>query len=743
MTSLKENIHYTMLIMALFTAGGIAFCFTKGSVYFFIGISILSCGIYRYVVYIDRSLISGASMETIFFPKSVAILGVSNSPANNGRVIVENLDRFGFAGIVYLVGARAGVLAQRRIFSHIDEIPEVPELAVMLIPASGLALSMEACGEKGIRNIIIETAGFSEFGEERKGLEDEILRIATKWNMKIIGPNCVGIVNVENGLALPFYPLYPHEVKKGPVSIISQSGGLIHDIMVLCNIENVGMNKMVSIGNKLVCDENDVLEYLISDSATNMIGLYLENIRDGRRFMELAASTDKPIVLLKSNRSPGSKEIAKFHTSALAGDDLVTDAAMKQAGVHRVQNLREMVDAFKAFSLPQLKGPRLAVIARSGGHAVLSADSVYSHGFRLANFSEQFFTMLSEKTRAGVIRRTNPLDLGDVFDFAVYLEITESALREEDVDAVVIIHSYALGVDFEPSKRFMSDCRVLSQTYAKPVVFCTISHKEDWLTLQVATELPLFAHVDDALTALSKVFEHSGKQIHSLFNKIDIGNQGEQQRTSSYLSSGMTPVNEVFDLLGMYGLAVADYRIVTNADEGLKAARDIGFPVALKTASTRILHKTERGEVILDIPDNRSLERAFDSLDTDSYLLQKMMPSGCEIIIGGRNDPEFGPIVLCGLGGIFVEIYQDVAIRVAPIGDKTAREMIAELHGADILKGFRGKKPYDVDYLAKILVNISRLLWEHGEIKTLDINPLILFEKGSGGIVVDAKLEVE
>ncbi|OPY75715.1 MAG: succinyl-CoA synthetase subunit alpha [Syntrophorhabdus sp. PtaU1.Bin058] len=680
-------------------------------------------------------------METIFFPESVAIFGISNSPANQGRVIAENLDRFGFAGTIYLVGSRAGVLGKRQIFAGADAIPGVPELAVILIPAGGLIQTLEACGKKGIGNIVIETAGFSEFSEERKGLEKEILRVASQYDMKIVGPNCVGIVNVENGLALPFYPLFPHEIKKGPVSIISQSGGLVHDIMVLCNIENIGMNKMVSIGNKLVCDENDVLEYLISDPATGMIGLYLENIRDGRRFMDLAASTDKPIVLLKSNRSPGSKEIARFHTSALAGDDLVVDKAMKQAGVHRVQNLREMVDSFKAFSLPPPKGPRLAVIARSGGHAVLSADSAYFHGLRLASLSGQFFDMLSEKTRAGVIRRTNPIDLGDVFDFNVYFEITGSALRDQNVDAVLIIHSYALDVDFEPSKQFISDCRGLSERYGKPIVFCTIAHKDDRLALQGATGFPLFTHVDDALAAFSKALEHSGRQARPSPERVDTGRHGKRQGAPSRLSPGITPTDEVFNLLKEYGLSVADYRVVADIDEGLKAARDIGFPVALKTASTRILHKTEMGGVMLGIPDEASLERAFRSMEAGPYLLQKMASPGCEVIIGGRNDPEFGPVILCGLGGIFVEIYKDIEIRVAPIDERTAGEMIAGLGSAAILKGFRGKKGYDVDYLAGILVNVSRLLSEHSEIRTLDINPLVLFEEGGGGVVVDAKLE--
>ena len=242
--------------------------------------------------------------------------------------------------------------------------------------------------------------------------------------------------------------------------------------------------------------------------ATDIIGLYLENIRDGRRLMDLAAGTDKPVVLLKSNRSPESREIARFHTSALAGDDRIVDEAMKQAGVHRVENLKEMIDSFKAFSLKPLKGRRLAVIARSGGHAVLSADSVYRHGFTLASFSEEFFSMLSEKTRAGVIRRTNPVDLGDVFDFNVHLEIAERALREDGVDGVVVVHSYALGLDSEPTRRFIASMAELSKVYEKPIIFCMSGHKEDWFAMRETTDLPVFVHVDEALMAMRRSYTH-------------------------------------------------------------------------------------------------------------------------------------------------------------------------------------------------------------------------------------------
>jgi acetate---CoA ligase (ADP-forming) len=679
-------------------------------------------------------------MKTMFFPKSVAIIGVSNSPSNNGRVIAENMDRFGFEGTIYLVGGKKDILGNRTIYPGLSELPVVPDLAVILIPARGLLEVLEECGEKGISRIVIETAGFSEFGEEREDLEKEVLRVVSKWGMKVLGPNCVGIVNVENGLVLPFYPLYPHEAERGSVSVISQSGGLVHDIIVLCNTENVGVNKLISIGNKLVCDENDILEYLISDPTTAIIGLYLENIRDGRRFMDLASSTDKPIILVKSNKSPGGRQMAKFHTSALAGDDRVTDEAMKQAGIHRVGSLPEMVNCFKAFSLPPLKGPRLAVIARSGGHAVLSADSVYLHGFTLASFSEGFFAMLSEKTRAGVIKRTNPLDLGDVFSFNIYAEITERALEEDGVDGVLVLHSYALGAEVESTLTFLSGCAAMVGKHGKPIIFCTVPHREDLLTLREPKGLPMFSQVDDALAALGKAYGHyrapaSADRVHPVKYKKEYG-------SSTRLPQGLMAPRDVFELLKAHGLDVADYRIVKDLDQGLAAARSLGYPVALKTGDPDVLHKTEKGGVALNLMDDQSVAAAFRSMEGESCILQKMAPAGCEIIIGGRNDAEFGPVILCGIGGIFVEVYKDVSLRVAPVDEKIARGMVESLKGAAILKGFRGTPPYDTERLVTALIQISRLLVEHPEISTFDINPLILFERGKGGLIVDGKVEI-
>jgi acetyltransferase len=404
-----------------------------------------------------------------------------------------------------------------------------------------------------------------------------------------------------------------------------------------------------------------------------------------------------------------------------------------------------MADCFKAFFLPAPRGLNLAIISRSGGHAVLAADSVYRHGFHVASFSDDFFGMLSEKTRAGVIRRTNPIDLGDVFNLKVYREITEEALREKGVDGVLIVHSYALRVELEPVKKFLSLSGELSKRYGKPVVFCLLPHREDWsglLSVAEAAHFPVFTHVDEALTALRQSFEHFRHQSIISTKNPQRRKYKEDRATMPRLPAGDMPIDRVFHLLGQYGLAVADFKIVEGMNEGLDAALEIGYPLALKTASPHVLHKTEKAAVLLHIKDKEALEGAFHNMKTDSYLLQKMAPSGCEIIIGGRNDPEFGPIILCGLGGIFVEVYKDVAVRVTPINEEAARQMIGELRGAVILKGFRGQQPYDEEYLVATLVNISRLLVEHPEINVLDINPLILMGKGNGGIVVDVKLQV-
>jgi len=679
-------------------------------------------------------------MNRFFFPKSVAIYGISPSPGNFGTKILNNLERFSYTGNVFLIGEKGGSLKGKRIARSMEEIEDVPDLVVFIIPARAIPEKLEECGRKGVRHAVIESGGFSEFGKEKETLEKEILAIAERWGIRILGPNCLGVINLENGLILPFVAFHKGFMRKGGISLISQSGGLLHDILLLLSCDNLGVNKLVSAGNKLMLNECDFLEYLIGDPATEAIALYLEDIKDGRRLVNLAATTDKPVVMLKSNEGSGSSHIAQFHTASLAGDDLLATALLRRAGIHRVYSLDEMVNTMKIFSLPLIKGRRIAVIARSGGHAVLAADSVYRHGFQLAKLSQDVFDLVGQKKRVDVIRATNPIDLGDIFDIDFHYTILEETLREPGVDGVLFIHSYDLRTDGGATLGFIQKINALARTQPKPVVFCMLSEKEQWFRMKDGASFPVFSEADQAMKALACSFRHSQR-----INKDKTVKYRQQKHPSSTAPSGektsfMDP-EKAFELLRQYGLPVVDYETARDLRECKKAAHKVGYPVAVKTASSSILHKSDTGGVRLDITSDRHLKDAVDTMDAKSYIVQKMAQPGAELIIGGKWDPAFGQVVIVGMGGIYAELLKDVAVRMVPVNQRDALKMIDEIQGSAILKGYRGKSPCDLKAIGACVARISRLMTDHPEIVNLDINPLIVYEKDHGCAIVDAKIE--
>ncbi len=678
-------------------------------------------------------------MDSLFNPSSIVVFGVSDAPTNLGRIIVENLTRFRFAGPVYPVGPKAGRSGNLRIFSGLAEIRDVPELAVILVPAANVPDILIGCGEKGIRSVIIETGGFSELSDDRERLEDEIASIGSRFGMEIVGPNCFGVVNVEKGVVLPFFSLEPEYLKAGNISLVSQSGGIFYDACLLSSCENMGLGKLISIGNKLMTTENECLEYLISDPGTRVIGLYLEDFSDGGRFMELAASTDKPIVLLKANRSPAGREIARFHTAALAGDDRVMSAAMAQAGVTLVRSFREMFNCLKIFSLAPMKGRRLAVISRSGGHSVLAADGASRHGFELARFSDEFFSAVGEK-KLNVIRATNPLDVGDVYDVSIYSEILEFALKEESVDGVVFVVTYSPEMDGPKVQGFVRRAAELSATLNKPVALSVVANKREWFAVKEWADFPVFSDSDDAIMALSRSLEFFERRIKKIRGGKAVFTGAGAQATPRGKPE-LVPPAAAFALLERYGLSVAPYEPAKDVEGVMVAAARIGYPVALKNGSPRIIHKTEEKGVVLDIANPEGLRAAARSMPTTDYLVQKMYPAAVEVIAGVKYDREFGHVVLFGLGGTYVELLRETAVRVLPIDEQTAEEMIEEVKGAAILRGYRDGRPLDVKALKEALVSISRLVLENPEIETIDLNPVIVLEEGRGAVVLDAKME--
>jgi acyl-CoA synthetase (NDP forming) len=682
-------------------------------------------------------------VKKLFYPESIMVVGVSDRPANLGRNIVENLDRFHFKGPVYLVGKEGGNLNGRKIYTRIEEIDASPDLVVFLIPALFIPEALALCGHKGIHYAVIESGGFSEFSDEMRDLEREIVSIAQKWRIRFVGPNCISIINLENGLVLPFVPLDPGRIKAGSLSLVSQSGGIVTNSLKLFSCENIGFNKVISVGNKLNLDENDYLEFLISDPGTKTIGLYLESVANGRRLMDLAGSTQKPVIVLKSNTNKASNEIARFHTSALAGDDVVVSSGLSQAGIHRVHTLNEMMNSFKIFSLPLVKGPNLAILSRSGGRAVMAADAAHRYGFKMIPFSEGFLNYVRKMTRAGVIRMTNPLDLGDVFDIEYYREVLERALMEKEVDGVLFSLTYNPGAELVATEKVIRSAGNLAFLYQKPVALSLIADSGEWFMMKKTADYPIFMEPDDALKALALSLRHYRSKFDPEFhprNRFEIP-IGKGQGVGTHPK--MVSPGEVFELLREYDIPVADHKLVKDYDAGLRAAELIGYPVALKIADSNVLHKTEVGGVRLHIGNPDELQEAFRAIRADCFLIQKMVEPGHEVFIGGKHDPAFGSVILFGLGGIFVEALKDVALRVTPITDREAREIIEETKGSVLLKGFRGGSAADIKALRGCLVRVSRLLYEHPEIQTLDINPLIVLKEGQGCLVVDGRILLE
>jgi acetate---CoA ligase (ADP-forming) len=680
-------------------------------------------------------------MKEFFFPGSVLVFGVSDGSANLGKEVIKNLNRFGFGGPVHGIGRKEMMVEGRQVYSDVERVPGAPDLAVLLVPAAGIVDAIRECVKKGITHVVIEAGGFSELGPERRALEEEIRELADGNGVACMGPNCIGVINIENGLCMPFVPFDPQELRKGKNSFIAQSGGLVHEMVRRCSADNVGLTKVTSIGNKLMVDENDVLQYLLQDQETDVVGVYLEDIKNGRRLMNLALGTTKPVIVLKGNASPSAREIARFHTAALLGDEAVTEAALRQASIHQVKSPQEMIECFKIFSLPLMKGPRIAVLSRSGGQSVLLADEAYRYGFSLSTLSSELFDMIGERSKGSVIRRTNPIDLGDIFDESFYLDVVDKALQDDGVDGAVFFFDYELNNyrAFDIMEGVERVCRLRQ----KPVVLCMVPDRDNWFKVRYSSSFPFFSEPERGLSALRRSLAHHAR--------ITAENGGAVLAHSVYKESGrlavsssrrIAPARETFSLMDSHGIPTIEYELVRTAEEGIAAAQRMGYPVALKQVEPFILHKTEVGAIQLNIADDGGLRQLFAEGKGDLYLLQKMAPKGVETIIGGKRDGEFGPVIVFGLGGIFVEVLKDVTMRVAPVDEASAREMIGEIKGAGLLKGARGTPPADLEALTKAIVNVSELFVAHPEVASLDVNPFVVFQKGSGGCALDVKMEI-
>jgi len=693
-------------------------------------------------------------MREILYPHSVAIIGVSPKPDNLGRNIVANMIEFDFNGIVYAVGPSGGVIETRRIYHSVCDIPETVDLAVIFTPARTVPGVLEECGQKGIRWAIIETAGFREYGDEGRQLEADIVEVAGRYGIRFIGPNCIGAINMENGLCVPF-PRLQKRYKRGNVSIISQSGGVGLSSMNIMAREGLGLNKFISVGNMLDISAVDLLEYLIEDEGTALIFLYLESVRNGRRLMEVARRSTKPILIFKANIGLLGQTIAASHTASLSSDDKVVDAAFRQAGIIRVHDATTFGNSLKILELPAMRGKNLAIISRAGGHAVIAADACELSGFNLAQFPESFLREIEKHFRASVIRLTNPLDLGDLFDLNVYAEIIEQTLQLKNIDGVVFLHT-SLGAEHASSRKLLERIIDLVDRYEKPVAFYISSDAEEVNYLKQNYGFPIFTQVVETIRALEMNHRYycEYQRVHG-----EIEHPVYQVKTSpvkecieiAQLEKRDLLLSEAMEVLENYGIPTARSVVARTVDEVQAAADNMGYPVAIKVIAEQISHKSDVGGVQLNLRNKAAVAAAFEDMmerissaypdaKLDGVLVQPMVTGGRELILGGRQDPQFGPVVLVGLGGIFVEIFEEVSVRVTPITRQGAFRMIDELRGSQILKGARGHMPSDIDSVADALLRLSQLLNDFPEIQEVDINPLRVFHEQGGCRALDARM---
>lgn len=696
-------------------------------------------------------------MKEFFYPDSVVVVGVSPAADNYGRVTIKNFHNFGYRGHIFAVGREHGSVDGVAMFPSIADLPESPDLAIVLTPAQRVPGVIRDCGEKGIKHAAILSAGFVELGAERSPLQQELVESANRYGVRFIGPNCFGIICPESGLVVPFALLRPQAMRPGSFSFLSQSGTYCLTTGYGVTMAGVGLAKSVSMGNKLNVDEVDLLPYLIDeDERTKTIGLYLEGLNRGREFIALARRSAKPVVVLKANISEEIGPAARSHTASLASDDRVVEGAFRQAGIVRIKEVRHFATAAKALNLPLLRGSNLGIAVGGGGAAVTASDWCFSHGFKLPQLPDGLRAALKSQARASIINYGNPLDLADSADVDAVLFAAEQLLSLPEIDGLVFtpLHITARPTADADAEATIERVRELMRRLQKPIALSIEAEPAIRQQLRDRTGFPLFDDTDEALAGLGMLREYSRyrAKAQQVPVPLPVDKAGAGKLIAEAHADGLRDIGPAaMAVLAAYGLATAPLHFAANPDEAVAKAGELGYPIVLKVVARDLSHKSDVGGVALNLANADAVHRAFremqDSLriqlpqaELGGVVVQRMISGGHELILGAKHDPHFGPVVMFGLGGIFTEVFADVGFRLAPLTREEAEELIWEVKASKILKGMRGQPPADVPALADAVVRLGQLIGDWEEIKEIDVNPIKVFAAGEGAVAVDARI---
>ncbi len=702
------------------------------------------------------------TLTALFAPKSVAVIGASTKPDSLGQAVFKNILFHGYRGVVYPVNPKAKSILGVKAYPSALEIPDEIDLAVIIVPAPRVASVLEECGRKGVQAAIVISAGFKEIGEEGAQRERELASIAQRYEIALLGPNCLGIINTDPAVSLnaTFAPGMP---RRGNIAFISQSGALGVAALEYAQRQKIGLSKFISIGNKADLHENHLLDYLKDDPLSDVILLYLEDLEDPQGFHRLATEITSerpkkiPILAIKSGRTLEGAKAATSHTGALAGSDEVYDSVFMQSGVLRVETIEELFDYALAFAhQPLPKGNKIAIVTNAGGAGILATDAAVRHGVQLAEFTEATATRLRELLPP-TVNVANPVDMTGEPNEQRYETIVRTVLADPNVAGVVVIAAPHILMSLENIARHI--VRAVHET-DKPVLACLMAVTDARPAIEILEEahIPHYSFPERAARALAAMaryhdWVHRPRTEYRVFTDVQLNQAKEIILSAKRAGRTLLLEPEAHDLLKAYGFPVLRYRFAKTEEETLKAADEIGYPVVLKVVSPQIAHKVDVGGVKLNIQNTHELRESFRQMLTDvqrakpgvqilGVFVQEFVQGGKETILGLKRDPLFGPLLMFGLGGIYVEALRDVTFRIAPIRELGVHRMIRQIRGFKILEGFRGEPPSDIDALAECLARLSQLATQVEEIVELDINPLIVFERGRGARVVDARIVI-
>ncbi len=700
------------------------------------------------------------NLRFVFRPQSVAVIGASRRKGSIGQALFANILLNGYTGIVYPVNMKAKSVLGVRAYPSVLHIPDEVELAILVVPALAVPAVLAECGQKGIKGAIVISAGFKELGPTGARLEKSVGEKARKYGISLVGPNCFGMINTDKRVRLntTFGRVMP---RHGNIAFVSQSGAVGIAALEYAKSEDVGLSKFISIGNKADVNENDILAYLKDDEETDVILLYLEDLVNPKESMRIAreitshSTKPKPILAIKSGRTSEGAKAASSHTGALAGSDETYNAFFAQARILRVETINELFARAAALAYqPPPKGSRIAILTNAGGIGIMATDACIRNGLQMAKLTSKT-TDDMKKHLPPTASTQNPVDIVGDADEQRYRTTLKLLAADENVDGIISIWTPTLMTSSIDIARTIAD---VGKNSKKPILGClqTIGRSKEVREALLKSQIPHYQFPENAARAMAAMaqFAYWSKRPQGKIVKYD-DTKPDVVRAIISKAKSRQPVflsePEGHEILKAYGLPVPEYRLVKTSEQAIKAAAEIGYPVVLKIVSPQILHKTDAGGVRINITDDAKMRDDFAGLlktvsnrkpDADIWgvLVQKMALKGTETILGMKRDHQFGPLLMFGLGGILVEVLKDVVFRVAPISDISAESMVTGIKAYRILKGFRGEPPKDTGKIRECLQRLSQLVTDFEEFDEIDINPLLVSEKGKGALVLDARI---